>query len=114
MTSGFNRNTITLKPVDIFIFICSYPNTNYSTRINYYSSSSTTVRFNGIATGNTATDNQALLLERRFLMAAVGNEATACPSTVAVGNKKLLKLTLLTSNKDGISVCVNNHPIATH
>jgi hypothetical protein len=47
-------------------------------------------------------------------MAAVGNEATACPSTVAVGNKQLLKLTHLTSNKDGISACVNNLPIATY
>ena len=65
--------------------IYSYPDPNYSTRINYYSSSSPTVRFNNIATGNTANDNQALLMERRFLMAAVGNEATACPSATAVG-----------------------------
>ena len=65
--------------------ICRYPDPNYGTRINYYSSSSPTVRFNSIATGNTANDNQALIMERRFLMAAVGNEATACPSTTAVG-----------------------------
>ncbi len=100
--------------MDFFVFISSYPNPNYNTRTNYYSSSSATVRFNGIATGNTANDNQALLLERRFLMAAVGNEATACPSTVAVGNEKLLKLMLLTSNTDGVSVSVNNLPIATY
>ena len=62
-----------------------YPNTNYNTRINYYSSSSPTVRFNGMATGNASNDNQGLLIERRFLMSGVGNEATKCPSTTAIG-----------------------------
>ena len=42
-----------------------------------------------MATGNAKNDNQALLIERRFLMAAVGNEATKCPSTTAVGKKRL-------------------------
>lgn len=67
-----------------FVVIFRYNDPNYATRINYYSSSSANVRVNGIATGNANNDNQALIMEKRFLMAAVGNEATACPSTTPV------------------------------
>ena len=66
----------------------SYPTTGYDTRIIYYSSSSATVRFNSIATGNIENDNQALLLEKRFLMSAVGNEQTACPAATPVGKSR--------------------------
>ena len=68
----------------LFFQIFRYADQDYATRINYYSSSSATVRFNYTTTGNKENDNQALIMERRFLMAAVGNESTICPSTIPV------------------------------
>ena len=64
-----------------FIYFHSYSAPNYSTRVNYYSSASSLVRYNTLATGNANNDNQALLILKRFLMSNVGNEATTCTST---------------------------------
>ena len=38
-----------------------------------------------MATGNVQNDNQALIIDRRFLMASIGNESIKCPSTIAIG-----------------------------
>jgi hypothetical protein len=56
-----------------------YPATNYDTRVNYFSNPN--VNFNSIPTGDSSNYNAQLLVQRRFLMAAVGNEAVACPVT---------------------------------
>jgi hypothetical protein len=60
-----------------FKFLFSYYADGYYTRLNYYSSSN--ILFQGIyPTGNNATDNAGLLMDRRFLMAAVGDESMSC------------------------------------
>ena len=55
-----------------------YAATGYNTRLNYYSNPAISV--GGIPTGNITDDNADLLTQRRFLMAAVGDESLACPS----------------------------------
>jgi hypothetical protein len=56
----------------------SYPDPNYNTRVNYYSSPD--IADNYIPTGDVNNNNAALLVQRRLQMQAVGNEATACPA----------------------------------
>ena len=59
------------------MFMCfRYPDTNYNTRVNYYSNPN--VNFGSIPTGDSNNKNAQLLIQRRFLMSAVGNEATTC------------------------------------
>jgi len=53
-----------------------YPDPNYNNRVNYYSNPS--VNFGSIPTGDSNNNNAQLLIQRRFLMSAVGNEATTC------------------------------------
>ena len=66
-----------------FLIFNSYADVNllYNTRVNYYSSSNSLVRFNTFATGNANNDNQALITLKRFLMSNVGNEALTCSAT---------------------------------
>ena len=59
------------------LFSYRYDADGYSTRVNYYSSS--TILYQGkVATGDANTDVAGLLVERRFIMAAVGNESMTC------------------------------------
>ena len=58
--------------------LLSEPNKKYMLRINYYSSSNPAVTYFGIKTGNADNDNRNLLVNRRFEMAAVGDEKVAC------------------------------------
>jgi hypothetical protein len=67
--------------------ILRYPDPNYNNRLNYYSSS--TIRFNNIPTGDVNNNNALLLIQRRFLMQAVGNEGTACGG--AIGKSMFVK-----------------------
>ena len=60
------------------VSIIRYNDSNYASRVNYYSSADPTVTFNGIATGNELNDNQKVLIQRRFEMAAVGPEDGTC------------------------------------
>jgi hypothetical protein len=55
--------------------------------VNYYSSAS--VKYNNIPTGDANNTNALLLIQRRFLMQAVGNEASTCSSS-AIGNNFIL------------------------
>jgi len=56
--------------------ILSYLFIGYNTRINYYSNPA--VSYKNIPTGETGTNNAGVLTERRFLMAAVGDESLSC------------------------------------
>jgi hypothetical protein len=71
-----------------YLKFISYADPNYNTRLNYYSSSNSLVKYNTIATGNASNDNAALLTQKRFLMSNVGNEATACPTTLTSKDQK--------------------------
>jgi hypothetical protein len=72
------------KKYDDSPFNFRYTNPNYSTRINYYSSSNPLVKYNTYATGNVNNDNAALLIENRFAMASVGNEGLSCSAAGVV------------------------------
>lgn len=56
--------------------ILAYTADGYDKRVNYYSSPGLT--FQSIPTGTAEDDNAKLLMERRFLMAAVGDESMGC------------------------------------
>jgi len=56
--------------------ILSYLFIGYNTRINYYSNPA--VSYKNIPTGETGANNAGVLTERRFLMAAVGDESLSC------------------------------------
>jgi len=59
--------------------ILAYPAQGYNTRINYYSNPS--VSFRGFPTGEAITNNAKVLIDRRFLMAGVGDESLSCTSS---------------------------------
>ncbi|XP_059090627.1 coadhesin-like [Tigriopus californicus] len=58
--------------------ILSYSAPGHSRRINYYSNRNPEVTFNGQLVGNATRDNARVLLERRFLMEALGTESEPC------------------------------------
>jgi hypothetical protein len=72
---------ILYMPFQINLYFKSYEDINYLTRVNYYSSASSLVRYNNFATGNANNDNQAQLILKRFLMSNIGNEAMTCSIT---------------------------------
>ena len=61
----------------LFIFnYFSYDSANYENRVNFYSNPE--VNFGQIPTGNVENDNAKLIIQKRFLMAAVGKEQFSC------------------------------------
>jgi len=56
--------------------ILGYPAEGYNTRINYYSNPA--ISYNNVPTGKASANNAGVLTERRFLMAAVGDESLTC------------------------------------
>jgi len=64
-------------PVDSgYRTILGYSAPGYKTRINYYSNPA--ISYKNIPTGETGANNARVLTERRFLMAAVGDESLSC------------------------------------
>ena len=60
--------------------IMAYYKTGYGSRVNYYSSSSVT--YQGTATGSDTEDTARLIKENRFGFAAVGDESGTCASHI--------------------------------
>lgn len=53
-----------------------YADNNYQNRVNWYSNPN--IKYSGIPTGDVSNNNAQNLIQRRFLMSAVGNEAISC------------------------------------
>ena len=65
---------------ELILVYFRYPHQYYRTRVNYFSTSDSSVTYDGTPTGDISRDNARVLREKRFVMAAIGNEFRECPN----------------------------------